>query len=281
MTKIEAVGKNVEKAIEEGLKELGTTRDKVNIEVLDAGGLFKKARVLISIDEKTDENVGGLNKVNDEIDTATLLEENDAKIAEKVTDEVEIQEEKVEDKTDKINIDLSYTPTQNDDTLSVGTLKVKEFLMGYLKCAGVNAELEIVEDADAVRIDIVGIDANKIIGKHGDGLNALQYLCNIIANKADRNCGKIYIDTCGYKDEREQELIKLARKLKFTALREEKVVKLEPMSAYDRKIIHKALAEDDMVETYSEGEEPKRYIVIAPKSSDGVAHEDNKEETEE
>ncbi|MGN1227868.1 MAG: protein jag, partial [Christensenellales bacterium] len=131
-----------------------------------------------------------------------------------------------------------------------------------------DASVEISETKDAINIEVVGKDANKIIGKRGDGLNAFQYLCSIIGSRSDRDCGRVYANACDYKEEREQELIKLARKLKYSAIRDEKAIKLEPMSALDRKTIHKALKDDELVATHSEGEEPRRYIVIEPKKQE-------------
>lgn len=298
---IESVGKNVEQAIENGLKELNTTRDKVTIEVIETGGFFKKAKVLITIDDveekEREENIARLQALEDSgalnSDFSSLLKEkeedngtiDDSQNQDDKEDEVveDVKEDKTEETTaengenigniefEEVKNDESETTVNEQDVnLSQGALKAKEFTETLLQKFGIETVAEINESKDVIQVELVGKEAYKIIGKHGDGLNALQYITNIIASRNDKDCGKVYIDTCGYKDEREQELIKLARKLKYSAVKEEKAIKLEPMSAYDRKIIHKALAEDDLVETHSEGEEPRRYIVIEPKKETAV-----------
>ena len=315
MNSIEVVGKNVEQAIENGLKELNVTRDKVTIEVKDTGGLFKKAKVVLTVDEdngkeerakniKRLEELESRGELNN--DFSSLLkrgkaEEATAKNAEKCCESGKelidnIQSvcaecagfaknesetfEKAEDKdngTDEIKNDFALS-NENVQTcasenasdlgrekLSKGAGKVCEFADEVFKLMGIDAYVEISETRDNINVEVVGNQANKIIGKRGDGLNALQYLCSVVASRADRDSGRVYVNACGYKEEREQELIKLARKLKYSAVRDEKPIKLEPMTALDRKTIHKALKDDDLVERHSEGEEPRRYIVISPK----------------
>lgn len=290
MNSIEAVGKNVEQAIENGLAELNTTRDKVSIEIIETGGLFKKAKVILTLDEKEENGISREENIKrlEELEKSGALDSDFSSLLKKEETTAENAEKAVEievENTEKTAENVEQT-TQNEESeqvakeskeeqsedeeftaqeFSVGATKAQEFLSGMLKLLEVEAKLDTSETRDDIKIEIVGKDAHKIIGKRGDGLNAVQYLTSVVGARADRDCGRIYVDTCGYKEEREQELIKLARKLKYTAVREERVVKLEPMSALDRKTIHKALQEDDLVETYSEGEEPRRYLVIEPK----------------
>lgn len=286
MKSVESIGKNVEQAIENGLNELGVTRDMVTIEVKETGGLFKKAKVVLTLDgegasEKEDrvkriEELEELEK-RGELDTdfSTLLKDEKVEVSENLSLKNETKE-KFEESNDEANVSLADENETSDDvvesssdtnasTMSSGALKVKEFVDGLLIKMGIDAVAEINETSDAINVELVGKNAFKIIGKRGDGLNAFQYISNIVASRFDKDCGRVYVNACGYKEEREQELIKLARKLKYSAVRDEKPIKLEPMSAYDRKTIHKALADDDLVETHSEGEEPRRYIVIEPK----------------
>ena len=90
----------------------------------------------------------------------------------------------------------------------------------------------------------------------------MQYICNIIASKIDKNCPRVYINVGSFKQEREQSLIKLARRLASKVAKTKQSVKLEPMTAYERKIIHNALKNDSFVKTHSVGEEPKRCLII-------------------
>src|SRR5699024_2136108 len=103
-----------------------------------------------------------------------------------------------------------------------------------------------------------------LIGKRGKTLNALQYLSQLVLNKHHDEYFTVIVDAEGYRERRKATLIDLASKMRDKAIRMNRKVALEPMPAFERKVIHTALQNDHTVSTYSDGREPHRYIVIQP-----------------
>ena len=103
-----------------------------------------------------------------------------------------------------------------------------------------------------------------MIGKHGQTLNSLQLLTQLVANRHAKEYVSIIVDAENYRERREKTLIQLAQKLAEKAIKTGKEVKLEPLPAHERKIIHTALADHKKVTTYSVGTEPHRYVVVSP-----------------
>ncbi len=147
-----------------------------------------------------------------------------------------------------------------DDKVSVA----EEFLTGVLERMGVEAALETRLDEDnIVVINIAGEDLGLVIGRRGQTLDALQFLVNQVANKSGGVRVRIVLDAEGYRERRAEALAGLARRMADRARRERRKVTLEPMNALERRVVHLALANVPGVETYSEGQEPERRIVIA------------------
>ena len=112
-------------------------------------------------------------------------------------------------------------------------------------------------------IEIKGEDSSKLIGYRGDVLNSLQTIINSVANKNCEAKIRVIINIGDYKEKREKSLEELADKLAKTVLKTGKTVTLEPMVAYERKIIHNRLQQNNLVRTYSVGDEPYRKVVIS------------------
>lgn len=126
-------------------------------------------------------------------------------------------------------------------------------------------ETQVEDDGQVIKVNIQGEDLGVLIGRRGDTLDALQYLVNLAVNKNTEKRRKIIIDVEGYRKRREDTLQKLAFKLADKAKKRGKSIILEPMNSHERRIIHTALQVRDDIYTFSEGEEPYRKIVIAPK----------------
>lgn len=129
-----------------------------------------------------------------------------------------------------------------------------------------NLSATVEETAKEAKVNFVGEDIGVIIGKRGDTLDALQYLVSQIINKnksRDENI-KVILDCEGYRKRREDTLTNLANRLADKVTKENKAHKLEPMSAYERKIVHMALEGRKNITTVSKNEEPHRYITIMP-----------------
>lgn len=126
-------------------------------------------------------------------------------------------------------------------------------------------DFDVIEKDEKVLININGPDLGILIGRRGETLDALQYLVNLSANKLSEKRKRILIDIEGYRKRREDTLKKLAFKLADKARQRGRNVILEPMNSMERRIIHTALQGREDIYTFSEGEEPYRKIIIAPK----------------
>lgn len=140
----------------------------------------------------------------------------------------------------------------------------KKFLDDVFKTMGITAAVQISYDKEnsTVDINIDGEEMGVLIGKRGQTLDSLQYLVSLVINKNNDNYIKVKLDTENYRARRKETLENLAKNIAYKVKRTRKPVSLEPMNPYERRIIHSALQNDKFVETYSEGEEPYRKVVI-------------------
>ena len=143
----------------------------------------------------------------------------------------------------------------------------KNFLEDMLSNMSVKAEVSTLYDQEKSTIDmnINGEDMGIVIGKRGQTLDAIQYLVSLVVNKNSDSYIKIKVDTENYRIRRKETVENLARNIASKVKRTKKSVALEPMNPYERRIIHSALQGDKFVETYSEGEDPYRKVIIASK----------------
>ena len=142
-----------------------------------------------------------------------------------------------------------------------------DFVKTVIADIGLNAEAELYACEDGTRrINIVGDDASALIGHHGDTLDALQYLANLASARknirGERDKSRVTLDIEGYRAKREETLRALARRMAQKALRNRRSVMLEPMSAYERRIIHSEIQSIEGVSTNSIGSDNNRKIVI-------------------
>ena len=144
--------------------------------------------------------------------------------------------------------------------------RAEQFLRDIFRCMGLTVALRARETEDGWLFDLSGESLGILIGKHGQTLDALQYLTNLAANRGCEE-GRIHVilDVEGYRSRREETLRRLAGHLAEKACRIHAEVRLEPMNRHERKIIHMALQDNYRVSTYSDGDEPYRCVVIAPK----------------
>ncbi len=141
--------------------------------------------------------------------------------------------------------------------------EAKKFIDNILKSMNLDAKIDIIEEGDTLKINLSGKKMGLIIGYRGETLDSIQYLVSLVVNKHHEfPHKKVILDTENYRSKREETLrgvaIKTAARVKKTG----RAFKLEPMNPYERRIIHSALQEDTNVDTFSEGEEPFRRVVI-------------------
>lgn len=142
--------------------------------------------------------------------------------------------------------------------------RVRELLERVAAAAGVAARVEIHEDSETLTAAYVGDDLGLLIGRHGQTIDAVQHLSYRAAFRGDGARKRLVVDASGYRLRRELALQANADRAVELAFRDSRPVSLEPMSALERKVVHEYLRDRAGIETYSEGEEPDRRLVVAP-----------------
>lgn len=141
--------------------------------------------------------------------------------------------------------------------------EARNFIVHILKGMEVEATIDIKEENDSIIINLSGEKMGVIIGYRGETLDSIQYLVSLVVNKLhELPHKKVILDTEDYRSKREETLKGVAIKTANRVKKTRKSFKLEPMNPYERRIIHSALQEDAFVNTYSEGEEPFRRVVV-------------------
>lgn len=143
-----------------------------------------------------------------------------------------------------------------------------KFLLGVFKAMGLQVEIKIEykNEEGNLDIDFEGEDMGILIGKRGQTLDSLQYLTSLVVNKGRQGYIRVKLDTEDYRNRRKETLENLARSIAYKVRKTRKPVSLEPMNPYERRIIHSALQGNRYVETYSEGNEPYRHVVVKLKN---------------
>lgn len=256
MRTVRITAKTIEAAVAEGLEKLGISREEAVVHVVEqpSSGLFglihkKMAVVDISApDEEAEE---------DTVEEASPAEEAPAAEipAEEVKEEVPVEEKKAE----------REEPTFDPEEQKKVAEEAKTFLAGVFAGMHLAVTMECRMTEERIMINLVGDGLGILIGKHGQTLDALQYLTNLAAGKSFRHHYFILLDVENYRERRQDTLEALARRLAGKVKRTGEEIRLEPMAAGERRIIHLALQDDHAVSTDSEGEAPYRYVVIRPK----------------
>jgi spoIIIJ-associated protein len=145
--------------------------------------------------------------------------------------------------------------------------RVEQLLDKVIEALGLDAGVVIEEDDEGIRATLEGDDLGLFIGRHGATIDAVQHLAFKIANReAGRNDAvRVTVDAAGYRERREEMLHRQADQAASRAARSGRPVALDAMSATERKVVHEHLKDRDDVETYSEGTEPHRHLVVAPR----------------
>ena len=143
----------------------------------------------------------------------------------------------------------------------------RTFLENVFRCMNVNVEMSMEYDQKegCLGCTFAGEEMGILIGKRGQTLDSLQYLTSLVINKNKSDYTRVKLDTEDYRARRADTLENLSRNIAYKVKRTRKPVELEPMNPYERRIIHSSLQGNRYVETYSEGEEPYRHVVVAPK----------------
>jgi spoIIIJ-associated protein len=146
------------------------------------------------------------------------------------------------------------------------TERVRELVAIVGQALGLDGDVSVEEHPDGIRAVLEGDDLGLFIGRHGQTIDAVQHLAFKVANRdAERDAAvRVTVDAAGYRARREQALHRQAEQAAEKAVTTGRPVALDAMSATERKVVHEFLKDRDGVETYSEGTEPGRHLVVAP-----------------
>lgn len=237
MRTVEAVGKTKEEAVEAALRELGTTIENVTIQYDEqkSGGIF-----------------GFLAKKEYRVKVTQISEStNESTIATKAP----VEEKTVEAPVEKVSVEASELEE-----------RARKFVEEVFESIGISdVEINTSTEEDNIVIKVFGESASRLIGRRGESLDSLQMLANLAVNKGESDYVRVLLDIENYRSKREESLKKYANKMARQATKQRRIIKLEPMNPYERRIIHASLKDDRYVKTYSEGKDPYRRIVIEPK----------------
>lgn len=142
--------------------------------------------------------------------------------------------------------------------------RVRRMLEEIVRAVGVDAEVQVSEDAEGVHASVEGDDLGLLIGRHGQTIDAIQHLAYRIAYRGEDDRKRVTVDAAGYRDRRAALLQQDADEAVAEVLRTGEPVALDAMNAVERRVVHEYLRDRDGIETYSEGAEPDRYLVVAP-----------------
>lgn len=227
-----AEGKTTTEAINNGLKQLNVSKDRVDVKVLE------------NTDKRSFFSILTPRVVKVEL---TLKEEIK-------TQKVENKEKNIERKEREYN--------KNQEEIEKAKENINNFLKYFIEKIDNNLKYEVKIENYTIMVEINGEKAGMLIGYRGESLNSLQNILSAIGNKNSSERIKVSLDIEGYRGKREKILEELAEKVAKTVLRTGKSITLEPMSPYERKVIHNKLQNNNKVQTHSIGENDNRRVVI-------------------
>lgn len=227
-------GKTVDEAIETALSELGCTKEQATIEVVEEG---------------TEGGFLGLGRKDAEVKVTFNSEESGeaAPAAESDDDTYFGDDESFE-----------------GDAVSEAEDAAANFVAEVLSGIGIHGNMDSYREDDTIFISVTGSDCGAAIGRHGETLEAISYMTNLIANKHSEQRVHVYLDVGGYRKHREQVIKGLADKAVSRVRRSGRKVTMEAMSPAERRIVHSYLQDVNGVTTHSEGVEPNRCVVVTP-----------------
>ncbi|WP_318616530.1 RNA-binding cell elongation regulator Jag/EloR [Sporosarcina sp. YIM B06819] len=247
MTRMTRRGATVELAISSAVAALGVTRNEVEVKVIDQG---RKGFL-------------GFGAKEAEV-TVTVIHVDEPSVLEKIV----IPEAPIIDLKEEIVIESTIVAPQQqvpvEELSAEAAIKETE---NYLQQIAIGMGIEDIQvsheiDGKYVTFQLESAKAALLIGKRGQTLNALQQLAQLVTNKSADQFKVVRVDVGDYRERREQSLEQLADRMADKAVRTGRKVQLEPMPSYERKVIHNALSNRLDIETYSEGKDPFRYLVI-------------------
>ena len=251
---LEKSGKTADEAVTAALAELNVPRDQVEIEILTASkgslfGLFggREARVRVTVKD------GAATVEETTVETATVETTPAPAAKAKAAPAAKTQ--------------VPAPTAEEKAEYDTAVAAAKDFLQKLFQSMGMDVAIEkfVSKEENGTMFKLHGDGLGVLIGKHGQTLDSLQYLTNLVANKHTGARVRIILDAENYRKRRQETLERLAQSLAAKVKRNGIKAALEPMNPYERKLIHMSLQDDPAIDTYSEGEEPYRKVIIALK----------------
>ncbi len=283
MIVIESTGRKLKDAIDNGLNELKKTLDEVEVEVLDNGGLFRKAKVRITVhgEDPVPTEKKEIEKKTDEIKTDEIKVEKQERpvtherVPERSKERKEhrpkevkeqvaktTQKETPEQKTIEEHVEAEKKEPRHYEPVTPEVVKkAEDFVTALIQKMGFDAKISTTVDDGKLTIALE-TESSPLIGYHGEVLDSIEYITNYVINREAEKFYHVVVDCNGYRDKRRENLVALANKMAAKCLKTHHKVSLEAMNSNERKIIHSTLSDNDRVITRSEGHEPNRHVVI-------------------
>ncbi|KAF6579495.1 protein jag [Paenibacillus sp. EKM212P] len=253
MTKVVTSGKTVEDAVRQGLSQMGVSRERVTVSVLEQpskgflGWLgVKKAKVELTLLSEPSPETTHAAEPHVSAQAPSSVGQALSKETGPVAQEAQMNME---------------APSGHIDAYEEAVRFIRETAAGM----GLDVKVDVRHRKDESTLDISGPSLGMLIGRRGQTLDALQYLTNIVANRHSDKFIRIVLDAEQFRARRQKTLEDLADRLANQAIRYGKEVVLEPMPSQERKLIHAKLQQHALVRTYSKGDEPNRRVIIAKK----------------
>ncbi len=274
--------RSIDEAKELAAKKFGKRISEIKFEVLDEGkkGILgfgaKEARVKASFIEDAPKTVAPVTAAPapkaETVTEKTVVSEpvaEETKAEEKAAEEKPVQKKEtpapaVREDEDEGSYSLDNFTLIEDEALVNPKVKLaKDYITSILRAMDVEVTFTVYQNETGAVINIESNNNGTIIGRRGETLDAIQYLCSIISNKGDKDYYRITIDCLGYRSKRKETLEQLAVKVAKSVLRTGRSQPLEPMNPYERRVIHSAVSGIEGVSSRSVGEEPYRKIIIS------------------
>lgn len=285
MLEIISIGRKPKDAIDSGLKQLGKSLEEVEVEILDPGGLFRKAKVKIKVEGEEPAPAPVVESapapkakaVESEKKPVENKKPERAERRERPTKERAPRAEHTERKQNASTAPASKAPAKEakvDEsapekreprryepvTVEVAK-KAEDFITELVAKMNVEASVETSIEDGRLIVSLVS-ESSTLIGHHGEVLDSIEYLASFIINRDGEKYYNVVVNCNGYREKRKESLVALANRMAAKCIKIRRKVVLEPMNSNERKIIHSALADNDQIITKSEGHEPSRHIVI-------------------
>lgn len=256
-------------SLKDDVKEKGTGDFVKNILNSDSNS--------VETEQKEDTEVIEDKKIVEEVEKTEPTEADNEEIVEKSVKpekpEKPVEAEEVKETEEAVKSEETEEEQDNEPDVTIDRndelfITSKNFLKQMIEDMGIDCDIESRTEGNMIKFNIMcseESDIGIIIGKRGETLDSLQYIVNLVTNRNSDTYIRVILDCNQYRSKRERSLQKLARRLADKAVQTGRDIKLEPMNPYERRIIHTYLQNDEKVNTFSQGNEPNRRVIIKRK----------------